>query len=81
MLRKHRHRQARWGDGGGERDRDKQRKSKRKREKHVLWRYFKSLAWGQSFQAFLANHPASSGFGLTRGLTCVRRHLFSQDGF
>lgn len=36
---------------GKKRKRDRQGKSKRGRERRVLWRSFKLLAWGKSFQA------------------------------
>ena len=50
------------GGGGGEmerqRERERQKKHKRGREPPMLWRWFKSLVWGQSFQALL--HLASA---------------------
>ena len=57
VWRKYRHRQA-GPRGRVERERESQRqtksKSKRGREQHVLWRSFKSLLWGQSFQTSFA---------------------------
>ena len=44
-----------------------ERKSKTRREQHVLWRSFKSLLCGRSFQASFGQPSCLSGFGLTRG--------------
>ena len=57
------------GEGEGERQRQIERKSKTGRKHHKLQRWFKSLVWGQSFQASSDQSSCSSGLGLTFGLT------------
>lgn len=53
---------------GMERKRETQReRAAEEEEQHVLWRSFKSLLWGKSFQASSGQSPCLFGFVLTQG--------------
>ena len=71
-----------WGQGERQRQGQTERKSKRGREQYALWRWFKSLVWGQSFRA---SSGQSSCFFCPwahswpdPGPSPVHKHLFSR---